>query len=133
MAKPFSPTQSPLAYIERVNYNNPIVAIREIDNFFPNQFFPIIDGVSVPFKLKRVNSNSEDIGFIQLLAFKGLPNMISICPVQSDPLKPWNDDYTFVPLWSDNIQHIPPGGTGGNGLSLNNQVLKVKNHTTGHF
>ncbi|MFN0174455.1 MAG: T9SS type A sorting domain-containing protein [Saprospiraceae bacterium] len=122
-------SSDPIAYIKRVVTANPIVAA-DNNGAFPNDFFPTIKEVKVPFKMIRLTPNYEIIGRLQIAVNTDPPNPPTLDLYIENPSPfPWKSTYTFRALIANSTILDPPGGGGGQGLGKGptNERFEVQN------
>lgn len=105
--------------IARVILNHPIVAV-DNDGSFPKATHPVINDVSVPYRMDRLIGDGtlrDKIGYVNITKNSNPPS-VDICPDFNNPQQPWKIAYTFTPLVAE--QAINLGGSPYENRSFDN-------------
>ncbi|HLP94670.1 MAG TPA: hypothetical protein VK168_11575 [Saprospiraceae bacterium] len=113
-------TDQPLGWVRRVNLTDKIVAVNYIGEF-PNQFFPVIENVLIPFAIWNTLITPPLVGGINIIKdTEDNPPTVDIL-IDDDSNPDWKSQYTLTVLRANSTIYIPPGGGGtGQGLTKNN-------------
>ena len=108
-----------LAYINRVGFGpeSEIVASNS-NGFYPNDAFPNVINVPIPFQIRDLGSPEPLVGAITLTVNYGASPSIDLC--EASPIK---DGYTFTPLTAEIvIDYSPDGGRPAKSTILKGQT-----------